>query len=92
MALSADTRPHFTTIANFISSMVDVIAPLFRDVLTVCSTEGLIGRRGKPVKSNITDNESAKLVSSHGVIQGPGLRPLSATVRFGRSAPLDHVE
>jgi hypothetical protein len=70
MALSADTRPHFTTIANFISSMVDVIAPLFRDVLTVCYTEGLIGRRGKPVKSNITDNESAKLVSSHGVIQG----------------------
>jgi hypothetical protein len=29
-----------------------------------------IGRRGKPVKSNITDNDSAKLVSSHGVIQG----------------------
>jgi len=28
-----------------------------------------IGRRGKTVKSNITDNESAKLVSSHGVIQ-----------------------
>jgi len=70
MALSADTRPHFTTIANFISSMDGVIAPLFRDVLTVCYTEGLIGRRGKPVKSNITDNESAKLVSSHGVIHG----------------------
>ena len=45
MALSADTRPHFTTIANFISSMEDVIAPLFRDVLTVCYTEGLIGRQ-----------------------------------------------
>jgi hypothetical protein len=29
-----------------------------------------IGRRGKPVKSNITDNETAKMVSSHGVIQG----------------------
>lgn len=29
-----------------------------------------IGTRGKPVKSNITDNESAKMPSSHGVIQG----------------------
>jgi transposase len=156
MALSADTRPHFTTIAEFISSMEEVITRLFRDVLTVCYAEGLIGRRmfavdgckissncakewsgtkkellkkaekiersiealvtrhreedekqirserraseeqkistlrkkadkitswlseneerigrrGKPVKSNITDNESAKLASSHGVIQG----------------------
>jgi len=70
MALSADTRPHFTTIANFISSMDEVIVSLFRDVLTICYAEGLIGRQGKPVKSNITDNESAKLVSSHGVIQG----------------------
>ncbi len=29
-----------------------------------------IGRRGKPIKSNITDNESAKMKTSHGVIQG----------------------
>jgi transposase len=29
-----------------------------------------IGTRGEAVKSNITDNESAKMVSSHGVIQG----------------------
>jgi hypothetical protein len=29
-ALSADTRPHFTTIANFISSMGEVIVPVFR--------------------------------------------------------------
>lgn len=156
MTLSADTRPHFTTIADFICSMDGVIVSLFRDVLTTCYTEGLIGRqmfsidgckissncakersetkkeilkkaekiersikalvrrhreedekqirthhrdteeqtiatlnrkieertswlsdnddrigrRGKPVKSNLTDNESAKLVSSHGVIQG----------------------
>jgi hypothetical protein len=28
------------------------------------------GAGGKPVKSNITDNESAKMPSSHGVIQG----------------------
>jgi len=28
------------------------------------------GRRGKEIQSNITDNESAKMVSSHGVVQG----------------------
>ena len=32
--------------------------------------EKRIGRRGKEVKSNITDNESAKMQSSHGAIQG----------------------
>jgi len=29
-----------------------------------------IGRQGKEIKSNITDNESAKMSTSHGVIQG----------------------
>ena len=149
MALAVDTRPHFTTIADFISSMGDEITSVFRDILTVCYGEGLIGKRmfavdgckissncakelfkkaekieesvkvlmnrhrdedrssvepnrrekeqraienlqakankirtwlennedrmgsqGKPVKSNITDNDSAKMPSSHGVIQG----------------------
>jgi len=45
MALSADSRPHFTTIAEFISSMEDEITPLFRNVLMVCAEEGLIGRQ-----------------------------------------------
>lgn len=156
MALSADTRPHFTTIADFISSMSNRIGSVFTDVLSVCYTEGMIGKQmfaidgckissncskewsgskaelkkkalkieasvkmllakheeqdnttaeegqrereqraaenlrakakkvreflatnedrigtqGKPVKSNITDNQSAKMPSSHGVIQG----------------------
>ena len=35
MALSADTQPHFTTIASFISSMADEIAPLFLEVLMI---------------------------------------------------------
>lgn len=30
--------------------------------------EDRMGTQGKPVKSNITDNESAKMPSSHGVI------------------------
>lgn len=32
--------------------------------------EGKEGKRGREVKSNITDNESAKMKSSHGVVQG----------------------
>jgi transposase len=156
MALSADTRPHFTTIADFISSMDKEIVKLFLEVLLVCDEQGLIGREmfaidgcklpsnaskewsntrkgfvrkaakmeraigrmltkhrendhanrdkelagkeekyidtlhkrarkvrewlsknedkigklGKPVQSNITDNESAKMKTSKGVIQG----------------------
>jgi transposase len=156
MALSADTRPHFTTIAEFIATMGDEVAKVFTDVLTVCYAEGLIerkmfavdgckisancskewsgnrtelerkakrieesvralidrhrgddkdpadldrreheqraiehlsgkaqkireflstteeriGAQGKPVKSNVTDNESAKMPSAHGVVQG----------------------
>ena len=44
MALSANTRPHFTSIASFISSMGDAIEPLFRDVLLYCDELGLIGK------------------------------------------------
>jgi transposase len=157
MALSADTRPHFTTIADFISSMGKEIAVLFKEVLLICDEMQLIGRdmfavdgcklpsnaskewsgtradfekkqkkfekaisymverhdtsdkkeaageamadygeqhiaslrnkaekirkwlaenedrrgkTGKAIQSNITDNESAKMPASHGVIQG----------------------
>jgi transposase len=156
MALSADTQPHFTTIADFISSVDQEIIRLFLQVLLVCDEMNLIGKEmfavdgckmpsnaskewsgtkeelrhkkekmeqavrqiikrhrevdakekdkgtveqeeryvetirkkahkikdwlqanddkpgktGKPVKSNITDNESAKMKTSHGVIQG----------------------
>jgi len=34
------------------------------------SNEPLIGQRGNETKSNITDNESAKIKSSHGWVQG----------------------
>ena len=156
MALSADTRPHFTTIADFVSTMDKEIVHIFREVLLVCDDLGLIGKEmfaidgcklpsnaskewsgtradfekkaakmeraienilrqhqqqdqslteakvkeseekfvetlvkrvskirewlnhnddkpgktGKPIKSNITDNESAKIKTSRGVIQG----------------------
>lgn len=157
MALAADSKPHFTTIASFLASMGDIISPLFSDVLLYCDELGLIhgdmfavdgcklpsnagkqhsgthaeladkrdkyrhqankllsshqqgdrledagkldlrqqqklkqlqrridnidtllstqaprrgGSRNKEVKSNTTDNDSAKMATSHGVLQG----------------------
>ncbi len=156
MALSANTEPHFTTIADFISTLDQEIIDLFLEALMICDEMGLIGKEmfavdgvklpsnaskewsgtkkelqekkekmekairqivkrhreadvkeadrgvieqeeqyvdtlkkkvkkikawlrenddkpgksGKPIKSNITDNESAKMKTSHGVIQG----------------------
>ena len=45
MALSADSAPHFTTIANFISRQQSEIVSIFRDVLLVCDEQGLIGKQ-----------------------------------------------
>ncbi|MFH1217613.1 MAG: transposase [Pseudomonadota bacterium] len=44
MALSANTRPHFTTIADFISSMDNEAIAIFREVLLLCDEMGLIGK------------------------------------------------
>ena len=44
MALSADSQPHFTTIADFISRMHKPVGLLFMQVLMVCDEMGLIGR------------------------------------------------
>ena len=44
IALSANTHPHFTTIADFISSMQKQIVPLFRDILLYCQELNLIDR------------------------------------------------
>jgi transposase len=43
MALSADSRPHYTTIADFISSSSEEITALFSQVLLICDEMGLIG-------------------------------------------------
>src|SRR5512135_2458329 len=43
MALSADTKPHFTTIADFISSQDQETMKLFLEVLLICDEMGLIG-------------------------------------------------
>ena len=44
MALSADSRPHFTTLASFVSKMPNEIVSVFTDVLMFASEVGLIGK------------------------------------------------
>lgn len=44
MAISGDSQPHFTTLAHFVSSMGELAAKLFAQVLAVCDRQGLIGR------------------------------------------------
>jgi transposase len=44
MALSANTEPHFTTIADFISTLDQEIINLFLEVLLICDEMGLIGK------------------------------------------------
>jgi transposase len=43
-ALTADTQPHFTTIADFVSTLDKEIAGVFRDVLVYAEALGLIGK------------------------------------------------
>lgn len=44
MAISANHQPHFTTIADFISSSSEAISQLFLQVLLICDSQGLIGK------------------------------------------------
>ena len=44
MALSADSQPHYTTIASFVSGSPGAIESLFTQVLLICDKEGLVGR------------------------------------------------
>jgi transposase len=43
-ALTADTQPHFTTIADFVATMHLEIAEVFRDVLMYADALGLVGK------------------------------------------------
>ena len=44
MAVSADSRPHFTTLADFVSRSPDLIADIFKQVVLICDDLGLIGK------------------------------------------------
>ena len=43
MALSCQSSPHFTTIADFISGHSEAVESLFEQVLLVCDQQGLLG-------------------------------------------------
>lgn len=44
MALAADTQPHFTTLADFISRSPEAIVDLFGQIVLMCDQLGLIGK------------------------------------------------
>ena len=44
MAISGDSQPHVTTLAEFISTAGEAIAKVCTQVLVVCDRQGLIGR------------------------------------------------
>ena len=63
IALSGDSAPHFTTVAGFVSTLGDKIAPLFGQVLLLCDRQGLIGREmfaidGVKLPSNASKSRS----------------------------------
>ena len=65
IALSGDSAPHYTTFADFISSLGDEAARLFAQVLTLCDRQGLIGREmfaidGVKLPSNASKRKSGR--------------------------------
>jgi transposase len=66
MALSADTRPHFTTLAVFVSELDREIVSLFRDVLLYASELGLVGKEHFAVDGcKLPSNASKKWSGTH---------------------------
>ena len=66
MALSADTRPHFTTLAAFVSELDREIVSLFRDVLLYASELGLVGKEHFAVDGcKLPSNASKKWSGTH---------------------------
>ena len=66
MALACGQQPDHSTIAAFVSSMMDQILPLFRDVLLVCEERGLLGGTlfaldGCKLPSNASMRKSGKV-------------------------------
>lgn len=63
IAITGDAKPHFTTIADFVSRSRDAIASVFAQVLAILGKEGLIGREmfaidGVKLPSNASKHRS----------------------------------
>ncbi len=65
MALAADCRPHFTTIAEFISGSSAEIAKLFQQVLMICDDMGLIGKEMFAIDGCKLPSNASKEWSGH---------------------------
>src|SRR4029079_12254541 len=66
MALSADARPHFTTLASFVSGLDREIVGLFRDVMLYASELGLIGKEHFAVDGcKLPSNASKRWSGTH---------------------------
>jgi transposase len=44
MAISGDSQPDHSTLSTFVSTLGDVVAQIFAQVLVICQRQGLIGR------------------------------------------------
>jgi transposase len=67
MAVSGDSAPHFTSIADFVSGLGEEVKQIFTQVLLVCDRQGLIGRQmfaidGVKLPSNAAKAKSGKRV------------------------------
>ena len=63
IAMTGDAKPHFTTIADFVSRSRNAISAVFAQVLTILDDEGLIGREmfaidGVKLPSNASKHRS----------------------------------
>ena len=63
IALCGDSAPHFTTIAQFVSTLHEDVARVFAAVLAICDAHGLIGREmfaidGVKLPSNASKHRS----------------------------------
>ncbi len=63
IAMTGDAKPHFTTIADFVSRSRNAISAVFAQVLTILDEEGLIGREmfaidGVKLPSNASKHRS----------------------------------
>jgi len=62
-ALSCDTVPHYTTIANFVSSHTQAIEALFEQILFTCDEQGLLGHELFAIDGCKMSSNAAKEVS-----------------------------
>jgi transposase len=65
MAISGNSAPHFSTLAQFVSSLGPAMGKIFAQVLTICDRQGLIGRQlfvidGVKLPSNASKAKSGK--------------------------------